>query len=311
MWRKLVALGLALAILATPVGATITVPNVFTPFSTISSSQVNTNFSTIAANALDKRGDSMSGTLNTQVILPDITATRTLGSASFKFLDGFFSGVMTAGSLVLAGSITGATTGAFSSNITVGGNANVTGTLQVAGTTTLGFVNTGAAASSSLTLSTPLVISSGGTNSTATPTNGGVGYGTGSAHAYTAAGTAGQYLVSAGAGVPVWTGRTTVFNAGNTGAAITLNFNTNGLVQQITRNASTTITLTAPPLSGTVIVVMVHDGTAGAYTVAYSPAVKFPSGTAPTYTNTAAAVDIITLYWDGSAWYGAAQLAFA
>lgn len=50
-----------------------------------------------------------------------------------------------------------------------------------------------------------LPIANGGTNSTATPTNGGAAYGTGTAVAYTAAGTAGQALVSAGAGAPVWT----------------------------------------------------------------------------------------------------------
>lgn len=51
---------------------------------------------------------------------------------------------------------------------------------------------------------TPLAIASGGTNSTATPTLGGVGYGTGTAHAYTAAGTAGKVLTSNGAAAPTW-----------------------------------------------------------------------------------------------------------
>jgi hypothetical protein len=51
-----------------------------------------------------------------------------------------------------------------------------------------------------------LPIANGGTNSTATPTAGGAGYGTGTAHAYTAAGTAGQVLTSAGASAPVWSG---------------------------------------------------------------------------------------------------------
>ena len=40
---------------------------------------------------------------------------------------------------------------------------------------------------------------------TATPTAGAVPYGTGTAYAFTAAGTAGQVLTSAGAGVPIWT----------------------------------------------------------------------------------------------------------
>jgi hypothetical protein len=49
-----------------------------------------------------------------------------------------------------------------------------------------------------------LPIAKGGTNSTATPTNGGVGYGNGTAHAYTAAGTAAYLLRSNGAAAPTW-----------------------------------------------------------------------------------------------------------
>jgi len=49
-----------------------------------------------------------------------------------------------------------------------------------------------------------LPIAGGGTNSTATPTAGGIGYGTGTANAYTAAGTSGQVLTSAGSSAPTW-----------------------------------------------------------------------------------------------------------
>jgi hypothetical protein len=49
-----------------------------------------------------------------------------------------------------------------------------------------------------------LPIANGGTNSSATPTAGGVGYGTGTAHAYSSVGTAGNFLQSNGAGAPVW-----------------------------------------------------------------------------------------------------------
>ena len=53
---------------------------------------------------------------------------------------------------------------------------------------------------------TALAIANGGTNSTtATPTSGGVSYGTGTAYAFSAAGTSGQYLQSNGAGAPTWT----------------------------------------------------------------------------------------------------------
>jgi len=49
-----------------------------------------------------------------------------------------------------------------------------------------------------------LPIANGGTNSTAAATAGGIGYGTGTAHAYTAAGTAGQILTSNGASAPTF-----------------------------------------------------------------------------------------------------------
>lgn len=49
-----------------------------------------------------------------------------------------------------------------------------------------------------------LPIANGGTNSTSTPTAGAVAYGTGTAFAFSTAGTAGQALVSNGTGAPTW-----------------------------------------------------------------------------------------------------------
>jgi hypothetical protein len=49
-----------------------------------------------------------------------------------------------------------------------------------------------------------LPIANGGTNATATPTAGGVSYGTGTAFAFTAAGTSNYLLQSAGTGAPTW-----------------------------------------------------------------------------------------------------------
>jgi hypothetical protein len=50
-----------------------------------------------------------------------------------------------------------------------------------------------------------LGITNGGTGGTATPTSGGIAYGTGSAYAFTGAGTEGQALLSGGTGTPTWT----------------------------------------------------------------------------------------------------------
>ena len=50
-----------------------------------------------------------------------------------------------------------------------------------------------------------IAINRGGTNATATPTAGAIAYGTGTAYAFTAAGTSGQVLTSNGASAPTWT----------------------------------------------------------------------------------------------------------
>jgi len=57
-----------------------------------------------------------------------------------------------------------------------------------------------------LVLTNNLAIAYGGTNGTATPTAGGSAYGTGTAYAFTAAGTAGQVLLSNGSSAPTWSG---------------------------------------------------------------------------------------------------------
>ena len=50
-----------------------------------------------------------------------------------------------------------------------------------------------------------IAINRGGTNGTATPTAGGIAYGSGTAYAFTAVGTTGQVLTSNGSGTPTWT----------------------------------------------------------------------------------------------------------
>ena len=92
--------------------------------------------------------------------------------------------------------------------VTVSGTLTMSGTLATAngGTGLTTFTSGGAvyATSTSALTTGTLPIASGGTNSTAAATAGGIGYGTGTAHAYTAAGTTGQVLTSNGAGAPTW-----------------------------------------------------------------------------------------------------------
>lgn len=62
-------------------------------------------------------------------------------------------------------------------------------------------------------------IARGGTNGSATPTAGAVSYGTGSAYAFTSAGTSGQILTSGGTGAPTWVTTIPVANGGTNGSA--------------------------------------------------------------------------------------------
>jgi hypothetical protein len=75
--------------------------------------------------------------------------------------------------------------------------------------------NTPIAIDTSQVTSGLLPIARGGTNSSATPTAGGVAYGTGTAYAFTTAGVAGQYLQSNGSASPVWS--TVTGSVGSTG----------------------------------------------------------------------------------------------
>lgn len=116
-------------------------------------------------------------------------------------VNGFTGAVVLTSSDVGAPSTTG--TGASGTwGISITGNA---------ATATNGVVTTGSYANPSWItslaaskISGSLAIANGGTNGSATPTAGAVAYGTGTAYAFTAAGTAGQVLVSNGAGAPTY-----------------------------------------------------------------------------------------------------------
>jgi hypothetical protein len=76
------------------------------------------------------------------------------------------------------------------------------GTINFSGLTASSLVFTDA--SKNLTSTGTVSIAQGGTNSTATPTAGGITYGTGTAYAFSGAGTTGQALISGGTGAPTW-----------------------------------------------------------------------------------------------------------
>jgi hypothetical protein len=103
-----------------------------------------------------------------------------------------------------AGSGISITNGAGSISIATTGGGTVTSVDASGGTTGMTFTGGPITGSGTLTLGGRLAVANGGTNGTATPAAGAVAYGTGTAYAFSAAGSASQVLLSGGTGAPTW-----------------------------------------------------------------------------------------------------------
>ena len=71
-----------------------------------------------------------------------------------------------------------------------------------------------------------------------------------------------------------------------------------------------TFTFTAPTNPCAVQLILVQDG-AGSRTATWPATVKWPGGTAPTLSTASGAIDIVSLVWDGSSYYGSSSLDFS
>jgi len=151
-----------------------------------------TGLGTIPTNGQLLIGNGAGYTLNTLGFGAGISVTNGSGTITVANT-GVLSNIAGAGISVSSatGNVTVTNTGVLSWS---GGSTGLTPATATTGAVTLGGL---------------LAIGYGGTNSTYTPTACAVPYGTGTAYAFTAAGTAGQVLTSAGASVPTWTTPTT------------------------------------------------------------------------------------------------------
>jgi hypothetical protein len=139
-----------------------------------------------------------------------------------------------------------------------GGNASASSSVvPIAGSGAFVDLTSNQTISGTKTFNTALGISSGGTNSTATPTAGGVGYGTGTAHAYTIVGTSGQVLVSGGSGTPTWTTNISGSAAGLTSTLVASSggtgFSTYTVGDVLAAGTTSTFSKVSPGAAGTLL----------------------------------------------------------
>ena len=96
---------------------------------------------------------------------------------------------------------------------------------------------------------------------------------------------------------------------GNSGTADTIAW-TAGNKQKSTLTGNCTFTFTAPQGACNLMLRLIQDGT-GSRTVTWPATVKWPGGTAPTLTTDAAAIDIVSFYFDGTNYWGMSGLDFS
>lgn len=103
----------------------------------------------------------------------------------------------------------------------------------------------------------------------------------------------------------------TMYANGNSGDSKTIDWN-NGQKQSLTiTGAPCVLAFTAPPGAGNFLLVLTQ-GAGGSKTITWPGTVKWPSnGSAPTLSTTAAEIDIISFFYDGTNYYGSYSLDFA
>ena len=109
---------------------------------------------------------------------------------------------------------------------------------------------------------------------------------------------------SSGTEIVVSTGVTQTVNA--TTATTTIDFS-NGDIVTLNLSSNTTLTLSNPITGLYYLLKCVQDAT-GSRTITWPATVKWSGGTAPTLTTTASKTDLITLWWDGTNYFGTSSL---
>lgn len=100
------------------------------------------------------------------------------------------------------------------------------------------------------------------------------------------------------------------YDNGNKGANFGIDWN-NGNKQKVTLTAANlTVTFTPPSVGVGNLTLKIVQGGAGSMTITTWTSTKWPSGTLPTLSTAAGAIDFITCYYDGSSYYCTSSLNF-
>lgn len=101
----------------------------------------------------------------------------------------------------------------------------------------------------------------------------------------------------------------TEYDNGNSGTSKTIDWSANGHKQKITMTGDCAFTFTAPAGPCNLLLKKIQDGTGGRVPT-WPAAVKWPGGTKPVHSG-ASKTDIVTFYYDGTDYYGVANMDFA
>ena len=233
-------------------------------------------------------GSAVSFSSGTKNVFITLAATRTLQlkssdtptAGSIPYGDGStlsYSSVGTAGQVLVSG-------GSGSPTWSSAGTGSVTSVAVSGGTTGLTTSGGPVTTSGTITLAGTLATTNGGTGGTATPTAGTIPYGTGTALAYSATGTAGQVLTSGGAGAPTWA---TVTGTG-TVTSVDVSGGTTGLTYSggpITGSGTITMAGTLAVANGGTGITSFGTGVATALGQNVSGSGSIVLGTSPTVNN--------------------------
>ena len=98
------------------------------------------------------------------------------------------------------------------------------------------------------------------------------------------------------------------FDNGNITGTATIDL-TAASSQKVTLTGNTTLTISNPVVGGTYVIRRVQNGTGG-WIITWPATVIWPDNTIPAFSTNPNWVDIITLYWDGTNYYGAATIGY-